>query len=349
MMNSMSTWKGIIGILAVVAIGSALVWQYSKGSSGEVRTVRWVLAHQPTDVYENAIRVFAETLSTETGGRLKLEVVDPKEAGFAGEKDISYKEAIGLLDDGKAELTSVYSAAATTLTSEPALAIVNLPYLFKDYANASRVFDGPAGSAMLEAYSSVTTMRALAFTYSGGYRLLASKKPLGTVADLKGAKIAVSGGIPVEAFWRSLGAVPVRMNLESGTENLSDIVAVETTYTRLSEVLGTYDTFTRNILETEHSLFTTILVASDAFFDSLSVEDQQALMRAARAAAVVEREDSIALAERTRAEALTKGSSITSPAPELRARFMQSAKAVYAELRSSINQELLLSIQQAQP
>ncbi len=331
MRTSYRVWGVVCALVLVAALGYAQHSQANK--SAELATtnvihVRWLLAHQPTDVFLNAEKAFAETLTKESGGQMSLEVLTPEQAGFTGEGDIPYAQTLDYLNQHKAEVSSVYTAAAAMQV--PSLGVINMPYLFTDYASASKVFDSGIGEGLMESYNASSTVHAMAFTYSGGYRIIASnKKTIHSLEDLKGLRVATSGGKTAEAFLSAAGAVPVTLDLESGSAELASIDAIETTYSRLSEVVGKNSSFTKYITDTNHSLFTTMLVVDDSFFNSLTPLQQTALEKAAAAAANVERTDSIALGAKTRAMLLSSGSTIATPAEPLNSSLKSKATGVY--------------------
>jgi len=320
-----------IGSICVVLLAAlAILWpsisksdQAASVASSEVKHVRWLLAHQPTDVFLNSTKVFNDTLAKESGGRLVLDVLTPKDVGFTGSGDIPYTDTLQYLDSGKAEISGTYSVLNSI--TDPQFAVTNLPYLFKNYTSASKVFDSSIGAELLNSFSQKSSVRALQFTYSGGFRIIVSKNTqIKNLKDLKGLTVATAGGPLAEEFLRSLGATPVSMGLENSSDDLSGVDAIETTYSRLSASIGSNTTFTKYINETNHSLFTTTMVVSDSFYDSLSAEDQAALQKAAAAAAEVERTDSIALGEKTRTDLIAGGSIMVSPSTELVALLKKS-------------------------
>lgn len=345
-----------IGVICVAVVGALVVFWPSISKSGQAASVasskqihvRWLLSHQPTAVFSTATKIFADTLLKESGGRLVVDVLNPSDVGFTGTGDIPYTKTIQYLDSGKAEISGTY--AVLNGIADPQFSVVNLPYLFKDYASASKVFDSAIGTELLDSFSQKSSVRALQFTYSGGYRVIVSKNTqIKDLKDIKGLKIATSGGVIAEEFLRSLGAIPISIALEaSSTDALKDVDAVETTYSRLSESIGKNTSFTKYINETSHSLFMTTMVVSDSFYDSLSSEDKAALQKAAAAAAQVERADSIALGEKTKADLLAAGSIVTTPSADLIAAFKKNAESMAKKYMTTFRADIVEDIQKAQ-
>lgn len=291
----------VIFFLVLAAVVYAGTTAFLAKADSKPIEVRWLLAHTPESLYVDAVDVFARTLEEESGGEMKLHVLKPEDVGFPEEGDVPYSKAKELMEKGEIEVSSTYAVANGF--DDERFWVLNLPFLFRDYGSSFAVLDGQIGEAILEEFSARTELRALAYTLSGGFRILASEDTIQTPDDLKGKRVATSGGPVAEATLESFGAIPVSTNLESGAQiDESSIDAVETTYSRISSILGKDSPFLSHIAETNHSLFLTTIVVSDTFFDSLSPQHQAALVKAARAAADVERAASIELTDKTRAE-----------------------------------------------
>jgi TRAP-type C4-dicarboxylate transport system substrate-binding protein len=301
--------------------------------------VRWLLSHQPTEVFARATAVFADELSKQSGGDLSLKVVMPQDIGQKS-GDVSNEKVFQLLDSGEVELATTYTVALAQ--TDVALGSLNLPFLFNSYTDVSPVLDGSFGQSLLNTIGQKTSAQGLAFTMSGGFRIIASKNTaIRTPSDMKGLRIATSGGPVAEATLKALGAIPVPTDLEKGVKTFdpATIDGIETTYSRLSSVLGTDTEYTKYLNETNHSMFLTVILANTKFFNSLSANDQAALRKAALAAAAVEREDSEALGATTKQALIAKGSTIVMP--EQGAAFKSATKPVYDQFKSVFGEDML--------
>lgn len=328
-------------LVAVLTFGVFATFHYVLASKApsQVRHVRWLISHQPTDVFTRAAAVFAEELSKRTDGRLTLDVVNPQELGYPDTGDIPNADVLKYLQDARVELATTYTVGLGK--SDPALWSLNLPFRFSDYASAGQVLDGAGGMQLLDTVESTTDTHALAFTMSGGFRIIASKSPLTTLADFTGKHIATSGGPVAQATLAALGAVPVPTDLESAAQTIDEnsIDGVETTYSRLTAVLGSKSPYTKNIAETYHSLFLTVILASDSFYASLSAADQKALREAAVLAAQVEREDSASLGEQTKAALEGQDSVVSTFTAQDKKAMQDVTRKVYTEFESTYGAE----------
>ena len=336
-----------VSILIAAAVVFGLIRAFPRDAAAATQKqihVRWLLSHQPTDVFTNATRVFSQTLEKESGGAMTLEVVTPQEVGVqAG--DVPSKKVFELLDSGAVQLATDYTVALGQQDHD--LWALNLPYLFNAYGELPGVLDGTAGQGLLAGLAQKTTARGLAFTMSGGLRIIVSKdKAISSPADLKGLRIGTSGGPVAEETLKALGAIPVPLDLESGNAALDPktLDGIETTYSRLSEVIGKQTEYTKYVSETDHSMFLTAILASNAFYDSLSSQNQTALRDAALAAAQVERHDSIALADRTHAQLAAQGSIVTTLSDAQKNAFKKATAPVYAHFNATFWSSLMSAL-----
>lgn len=286
------------GAFGVFALASA------QSDSGTVK-VRWLMAHTPTYLYDDAAQALETSLRND-GSALRLQIMHPEDVGLNEEGDVPYSTSLDILRRTDAELSSVYVAAAAR--DYTPLAALGAPFVFEHSTDLGQILEGPTAQSLIEGYSENTDMRALALTLSGGFRVIASREPVSAIDDLRGLRVGTSGGTIAEEMLRSLGAVPVPMDLESGRiPNTANVDAIETTYTRISSVLAEDSPFMFHILDTGHSLFLTSIIVSDSFYDSLSETDRAALKKAAMHAAAVERDASIALAAHTKQTLVNQG------------------------------------------
>jgi TRAP-type C4-dicarboxylate transport system substrate-binding protein len=175
--------------------------------------------------------------------------------------------------------------------------------LFTDHDHVSRVLDGEIGDDLCEQLSKNTEARGLAFTYSGGYRIVGSNDPIQSLEDLKEMEIST---VPsTSTFFRELAGESKTRDAQSHEEIVNSIKkgnAIETTYLRFKG---------KNILKTNHSMFMTTILIGNKLFDSLTAEQQDVFRRAAKRVAKLERQWSIDDAEKYENEAIEKGITIT--------------------------------------
>lgn len=302
----------------------ALVLAFAPSVSAAPREIRWVLAHEPSGVFTLAAQEFAELLSKETGGELTVKIISSRE--FAGGKLADPNKVAELVAMGKVEMTQTYTTSLGKVA--PKLLALDIPFLFRDHDHATKVLDGEVGRDLLASLEP-RRMKGLAFTYSGGYRILPTiNREIHGPADMKGLRVRTSASPVAQATLRALGAVPVPASLYE-LETLTKagkIDATESTLPRYADDRN--EALVPVINETNHSLFVTAVLMNDAFYRSLTKTQQEAVSRAALTMAKSERLRSIEEGQQVKKAALARGARFITLTPEENGRFAAALKPV---------------------
>jgi tripartite ATP-independent transporter DctP family solute receptor len=170
----------------------------------------------------------------------------------------------------------------------PELQISDLPFLFKDYGHAYKVFDGPTGEKILK-YMEGKGLKGLAFFEVGFRSITNSKRPVKTPDDVKGLKIRVTPSPIMIKLWEALGAYPTPMPinelylaLQQGVVDAQENPVV-TIYTLSLHEVQKYLSFTRHVYTPN------LLSMSLKTWLKLSPENHEVVLKSAQEAAVFHR------------------------------------------------------------
>lgn len=230
--------------------------------------------------YGVAVDTFAREVEQRTHGRYQVQNFY---SGALGAE----RESIEALQLGTLDLTMTSTGPVPNFV--PQIAILDIPFLFRDTAHARAVLDGPIGQAMLKDFEP-KGIEALAWAENGFRNMTNNRHPIRTPADLDGLKMrTMENPVHIEAY-RALGIIPTPMAftevftaLQQGTvdgqENpLSVIMAA-----KLYEVQ-------KYLTLTGHVYSPALILMSKAKWDALSPADRQAFHEAAKAAVRANRE-----------------------------------------------------------
>jgi TRAP-type C4-dicarboxylate transport system substrate-binding protein len=255
-------------------------------------TCRWVVAHEPLDLFLRSANIFKNIIEKESNGRIKIEVYTKSE--FDNENNLDQNQGLyRALEDNKFEMAQFQTTAVGTHYKN--FFVFDMPFLFKNHDHATRVLDGAIGENLLELLSKNTSMRGLAFTYSGGFRVMVSNQPLTGLDDIKGKTVSCAESPITEKIYDILGANTI---LDDSGDDLSAHFARmkdinfdggETTLVRFDKVKDK----TPYITNTQHSLFLTTIVVSNEFWDTLSDSDKKIFKDTAKKTALIERTETI--------------------------------------------------------
>jgi tripartite ATP-independent transporter DctP family solute receptor len=173
----------------------------------------------------------------------------------------------------------------------PQARVFSVPFLFRDYAHARAVLDGPIGQDVLARLAS-RGLIGLAWSEDGFRHLTNGKRPIRTPEDLKGLKLRTQENPIIADTFRALGAEVVSMPFgksvfDALTQGVIDGLDVTVPATLNFEPLRSL----KYLSLTGHSYTPGVIVMSKAAHDRLSEDDRQAFIEAARLAGQVTRED----------------------------------------------------------
>ena len=310
--------------------------------------IRWVLAHEPIEIFIRAAEKFVEIVEQLAPGQLDIEILTLSEysARYNDGKKITRHELLDLLAENKIEMSQMYTYVLSKFNND--LHALDLPFLFTDHAHAARVFEGEIGQELLDGYSKNSSkIKGMAFTYSGGFMNVPVNKQINSLADLAGSKVRVSNSPVAQDTWTALGAQPVVMDIEELTAGIrnGEVDGGESSWPRVYPC--GQNTVSKSILNSEHRLLLTNIIINDDFLNSLSPELQDIMYRAAVEAARFERDISIADVAPTSARAQADGIDVVQLSDADKETFRQASSTVYEKYSNYFNNDLIARIQRS--
>lgn len=313
----------------------------------QAKKIRWVLAHEPIELFIRAAKVFAAEVQAKAPGALDIEVMTLSEYAekYNGGKAVSKHDLVDLLDSGAIEMSQTYTITLGKVNKD--FYALDLPFLFQSHEHAARVFEGEVGQSLLSSLSAEKKIKGLAFTYSGGFRIIPGNEAVNRIEDLRGMKVRTSfSPVAIDTF-KAVGADVVPMELEELTEGIAkaDVAIGESTYPRVY-ALG-QNAVSKVINHTEHSLFLTSILVGETLWNSLSEDLQKVVADAALAAARYERELSVADVAQVQDRATQDGLEVVRLSAEEKAKFQEATKEVYIKYEDYFTAGLVDSIRKA--
>jgi tripartite ATP-independent transporter DctP family solute receptor len=175
---------------------------------------RWVLRAadiQPADYpTSRALQFLGERLEQLSGGRLGLKL-------FSGGRLGDESDTLEITIFGGIDINRVNLAPLTSI--ERLTEVLALPFLFRSTAHMRAVVDGDVGRAILDALEPHGLV-GLAFYDSGARSFYNARRPIRTVADMRGLKIRVQNSELAIAMVRALGANATPMGFGQVFESL---------------------------------------------------------------------------------------------------------------------------------
>jgi len=215
-----------------------------------------------------AVRHMSQLLEQRSGGKYKIKVFNKSALG--SERETLDQVKIGALEMNRVNISSLNAICPKSL-------VPTMPFLFRSIAHMRKSLDGPIGEEILKGCEHQGLV-GLAF-YDSGARSIYAKKPVRTLADVKGMKIRVQPSDLWVAVATAMGANATPMpTAEVYTALKTGVIDAAENNEPSYEGFKHYEAV-KYYSYTEHSMAPEMLVISKAYFDKLSPTDQ-ALFRA---------------------------------------------------------------------
>jgi len=296
----------------------------------EPKIVSWVIAHEPVHLFVRTARAFADEIEKTSKGKLVVEILTVSDylkkddkASLDAAGDLNFETVFDALEDGRIAMSQTITSVFGRINRN--FFALDLPFLFRDHNHVTSVMEGPVGKELCESLSERSGIRGLAFTYSGGYRIIGSNRPIDTLTALQNSSVRI-GPNPVNyVTMKALGANPKKLSrvgygydvIENGSDD-----ATESTYLRFKG---------KHVLKTQHNMYMTTIAVSTKFWNELDAETQELFQAAAIKAAQIERQWSIEDCDKFERECVENGVEIHELTASERAQFEDMTKSVYTD------------------
>ncbi|MGA8969255.1 MAG: TRAP transporter substrate-binding protein [Pseudolabrys sp.] len=262
-------------ILAATALASApaVAQQKTVFKASDVHP-----ANYPTVV---AVENLGKKLDAATNGRYSVQMYPSMQLG--GEK-----EAIEQAQIGAIAFARVSVGALGPVIDE--LNVFNLPYVFRNTTHMQHVIDGPIGQELLDKVTnSGKGLVGLCWMDAGARNFYNTKKPIKTMADLKGMKVRVMGNPMFVEMANSMGGNGVAMGYDQVFSALQTGVVDGAENNPPSFVFDNHYQVAKYYTVDEHLIVPEMLVFSKKAWDAMSKEDQALLVKFSKEAQQEER------------------------------------------------------------
>jgi tripartite ATP-independent transporter DctP family solute receptor len=218
-----------------------------------------------------ALQVFANAVQAKSGGKMTVQI-------FPGGALGGDLPVISALRGGTIDATATATSTLVGVVKE--FALLDLPFIFQNDAEAMAVLDGPFGQRMNKLLDEKGLV-ALGYWGSGFRHLTNSRHPVTKVEDVKGLKIRVLQNPVYIDLWNTLGANAVPMPfpevysaLEQKTVDGQENPAATLVSAKLNEVQ-------KYLSLTSHIYFLDSVLFSKPVFDKLTADEKKVIKDAA--------------------------------------------------------------------
>lgn len=244
--------------------------------AGKVITLKLGHVQSTEDNWHKGALKFAELVSQKTNGSVKVEVFPSSQLG--NDRDMIEGMRMGSVD---------FTLVAGVLSNfEPKMALLELPYIFRDVNHMRAALNGEVGKELSDSLLK-SGVRNLGW-WERGPRELTINKEVKSIADLKGIKIRVPE-IPASLdAWRAFGANPTPMAFGDVYTGLQQKV-IDAEENPLAVIASAkFNEVQKYVVLTNHVYGYVMLAMSEKTFEKLTPDQQKAVMEAGKEATAYE-------------------------------------------------------------
>ena len=303
-------------------------------AADQTYTIRYVGNQGAQDLLTLQDLKVKELIEQRSQGRIHVDVFYGQQFAGGVTADYTSQAKLGIIQmvDVDPATISAYSADWNVL---------NLPFLFQDSKQVFKAVDGQPGFALGDELYRTGSFKLLGFGDLGARYILTARKPVRTLADLKGLKMRVIPSPVTLATYRALGANPVGMNSSEVQGALNQGVIDGLDYPVVSLITNGFYAFAKYYSLVAVSYNVSVIMMNRNYWDALPTDLQAIVQQAVRDANAQERAQNTAAQTQAFAAAKAKGLEVI-PVPENEiAKFRAAVKPVYDDWTSQHGARLL--------
>lgn len=314
-------------LLCALAVASGAMLAVTIAPATAQTTLKMNISVSQNSHYGAAVDAFAREVEKRTSARYKVQNFY---SGALGAE----RESIEALQVGTLDLTMTSTGPVPNFV--PEVAILDIPFLFKDYAQARATLDGPIGQDMLTKFPSKGLV-ALAWGENGFRHMTNNKRQVMAPDDLKGLKLrTMENPVHMQAY-KAFGIIPTPMAftevftaLQQGTvdgqENPLSVISA-----------AKFDQVQKYMTLTGHVYSPALILMSKTQWDKLSAADKTAFTEAAKEAVKANRARIDDDERKAVADLKSKGMTIVENVDK--AKFQAALGPTFAEFGKKFGQE----------
>ena len=230
-----------------------------------------------------AVENMGKKLDQATNGRLTVQMYASMQLG--GEKEVIEQAQVGALQFARVSVGTLGPVVDD-------LNVLNLPFVFRDVSHMRKVVDGAIGQQLLDKVTANPSAKLVGLCWmdAGARSFYTIKKPIKSIADLKGLKVRVIGNPIFVDMANALGANGVAMGYDQVFSALQTGVIDGAENNPPSFVFDNHYQVAKFYSDSQHLIVPEMLVYSKAGWEQLSPDDQGLIKKFSREAQLEARE-----------------------------------------------------------
>lgn len=303
--------------------------------AADTRLIRFGYGLNQDSNQGRAAQVFADEVAKLSNGKMKVRAIGAAALG----SDIQMQQA---LIGGAQEM--MVGSTATLVGITPEMALWDTPFLFNSGEEADQVLDGKTGQQIMDKLSD-KGMIGLVYWENGFRNLTNSKKPVERAEDFSGLKLRVMQNTVFLDTFQRLGAnaVPLPFSELFTALETKTVDGQENPYNTI--LSSKFFEVQKYLSVTNHVYSPWIVTASKKWWDSLSADERNVLVQAAKVSRDFERKDTRAEAEKALTQLKADGMQVNTVSAEEVQRMRGTIEPVNEQIKKEVGPDLWQAVQ----
>lgn len=239
--------------------------------------LKWVIAHKPVYLFQRVAEDFKRLVNAKSNDvKIDIEILTAEEynAKYNPPEPATRHNLWKFLQDNTVQLAQMQTTSLARQANKQ-MHVLDMPYLFESHEHATEILEGEIGQKLLNNFDKSSGIKGLAFTYSGGFRLMPVAGKVTTLGEIASEQIR-SGMSPIaQDTIKALGFVPVPTEIDEVSDAVISGKAVGAEHVAQRLLPDQCDDWIETIIDTQHSLFLTSIVVNVDWWNSLDASVQQ--------------------------------------------------------------------------
>jgi tripartite ATP-independent transporter DctP family solute receptor len=267
--------RSVLGLGAAAALGASIGPFAGPAQAQQKMALKYTNDHPSGYPTVAAVESMGKKLEAATNGRLSI-------LSYPGGQLGGPKEVIEQVEIGAVQMYAAGVGWMGSVIND--INVFNLPFVFRDTTQMQQVIDGAIGKELLDKITNHPTANLVGLCWlDGGARsFYDSKKPIHTMADLKGLKIRVQGNPMFVDMMTALGGNGVPLGYDQVFSALQTGVIDGAENSMPSFVFDNHYQVAKFYSLTEHLIVPDVLVASRKNWDAMSADDRALITKLSR-------------------------------------------------------------------
>jgi tripartite ATP-independent transporter DctP family solute receptor len=242
------------------------LFQSCQKKAENTQEFRLAYVMSPGGLVHDGAKKFADLVYQKTNGKIRVKLYPGGQLG--NERVLTEGLSLGSMD-------AVLTGASIIGWYAPGYAVVEAPFVFRDYGHLDKVMAGEIGQEIQSVMQSRRGISMLSYWYRGPRYLTTTDKKVMTPADLAGMKLRVPELPTYIKSWKVFGAnttpipysdmfMALKLGVVEGQENPLEVI-----YTSNLQEVQKY------VMETQHLVSFYIFSVGERFFENFSNENQE--------------------------------------------------------------------------